>query len=171
LGGVSIHLADYSPEWSRQFARESGRIRAALTNRALLIEHVGSTSVAGLAAKPIIDIVLVVASSADEATYRPALESAGYTLHLREPPWHEHRLFKSADPQVHLHVFSKGCSEVARMLLFRDWLREHADDRATYERAKRELAQREWHRGQDYADAKTPVVAEILRRAGWVPAS
>ena len=131
----------------------------------LRTEHVGSTSVPSLAAKPIVDVLLVVADSADESAYVPPLESAGYRLHIREPHWHEHRLFKGPDTPVNLHVFSSGCPEIERMLLFRDWLRDHADDRELYEQTKRALAQREWKSGQDYADAKTPVVEEILTRA------
>jgi GrpB-like predicted nucleotidyltransferase (UPF0157 family) len=129
------------------------------------IEHAGSTSVPGLAAKPVIDIVLVVADSADENGYVPALESANYRLRTREPEWHEHRLFKGPDTNVNLHVFSSGCLEIDRMLTFRDWLRSHEADRELYERTKRSLAQREWNNVQEYADAKTAVVEEILERA------
>ena len=129
------------------------------------MEHAGSTSVPGLAAKPIIDIVLVVADSADEPAYAPPLEAAGYLLKIREPDWHEHRLFKGPDTDIHLHVFSFGCPEIDRMLLFRDWLRGNAPDRDLYIQTKRALAQQEWGRGQDYADAKTAVVKEIMARA------
>ena len=88
-----------------------------------LLEHAGSTSVPGLAAKPRIDIMLAVPDSADEPSYVPALEAAGYVLRIREPDWYEHRVFKGPDTDVNLHVFSAGCPEIARMLLFRDWLR------------------------------------------------
>jgi GrpB-like predicted nucleotidyltransferase (UPF0157 family) len=127
---------------------------------------VGSTSVPGRIAKPILDILLVVASSGDEDAYLPALESAGYSLRFREPHWFEHRLLNGPDTTINLHVFSAGCSEADRMLLFRDWLRGNAADRELYARTKRALAQREWERVQDYAGAKTAVVAEILARAG-----
>ena len=125
----------------------------------------GSTSVPGLAAKPVIDIVLVVADSADENTYVPALESAGYHVRTREPEWYQHRLLKGPDTNVNLHVFSSGCPEIDRMLMFRDWLRGNAGDRDLYERTKRQLAQGEWNKVQEYADAKTLVVNEILERA------
>lgn len=160
-----IVLADYDPEWLRQFAGEAAKIRAALGPRALAVEHAGSTSVPGLPAKPIIDIVLVVPDSSDEPSYVPALESAGYTLRIREPEWHQHRMLKGANPNVNLHVFSQGCEEVERMLRFRDWLRAHDDDRDLYARAKRELARRDWAYVQHYADAKTAVVEEIIARA------
>jgi GrpB-like predicted nucleotidyltransferase (UPF0157 family) len=162
---ATIELAEYDPAWLRLFEREETRIRAALGRRALRIEHVGSTSVPGLAAKPIIDIVLVVASSADEDAYVPPLENAGYVLRIREPDWFEHRLFKGPDTNVNVHTFSTGCREVERMIAFRDWLRTHDDDRELYESAKRELATRDWKYVQNYADAKTAVVEEILERA------
>ncbi len=160
-----IHLAEYDPDWPELFRREQVRIRATLGERILLLEHAGSTSVPGLAAKPVIDIVLVVPDSSDEASYVPALEEAGYVLRIREPEWFEHRLFKGPDTNVNLHVYSAGCDEVDRMLRFRDWLRTHDDDRARYERTKRELARREWAYVQTYADAKTAIVEEILARA------
>lgn len=160
-----IQLDDYDPDWPRLFDREAERLRGVLGERALLIEHAGSTSVPQLAAKPIIDMLLVVADSADEAAYIPDLEAAGYVLRIREPDWYQHRLFKGPDTNINLHVFSQGCSEVDRMLLFRDWLRAHPSDRQLYERTKRELAQQTWKYVQNYADAKTAVVAEIMARA------
>ncbi len=104
-----VQIADYNPEWPRLFEREAERIRAVLGNRVLLLEHVGSTSVSGLAAKPRIDILLVVADSANESAYIPSLEVAAYVLHIREPDWHEHRLLKGPDTAINLHVFSPGC--------------------------------------------------------------
>jgi GrpB-like predicted nucleotidyltransferase (UPF0157 family) len=160
-----IVLAEYDPAWPELFRREADRIRAALGERTLQIEHVGSTSVPGLVAKPIIDIVLVVADSADEDAYVPPLESAGYVLRIREPDWYEHRVFKGPDTNVNLHVFSRGCPEIERMLLFRDWLRRDDTDRDLYERTKRELARKKWKYVQNYADAKTAVVEEIVPRA------
>ena len=161
----SIELVDYDPAWPQLFAREAERVRAALGDGVRVLEHVGSTSVPGLAAKPRIDMLLVVADSTDEAAYMPALEAAGYVLHIREPDWYEHRMFKGPDTAVNLHVFSPGCPEIERMLLFRDWLRGNAADRHLYERTKRELARRTWAYGQHYADAKSPVVEEIIARA------
>lgn len=160
-----IELRDYDPTWSTLFAREEARIRAALGSRALMVEHAGSTSVPGLAAKPIIDIVLAVADSGNEAGYLPALEAAGYVLRIREPDDHQHRMFKGPDTDVNLHVYGQGCPEIQRMLRFRDWLRTHAEDRRLYENTKRELAQKDWTYVQNYADAKGAVVAEIMARA------
>lgn len=161
-----IQIVDYDPEWPRLFQREAERIRAVLGSRALLIEHTGSTSVPGLPAKPIIDIVLVVANSADEDAYVPLLEGAGYLLRIREPNWNEHRMFKGPDTEIHLHVFSAGCPEIIRMLRFRDWLRNNPGDRDLYAETKLALAQKDWKYGQNYADAKTSVIQEIMDRAG-----
>jgi GrpB-like predicted nucleotidyltransferase (UPF0157 family) len=160
-----VELIDYDPAWPGLFQREAERIRAVLGERAVLVEHTGSTSVPGLAAKPIIDITLAVPDSGDEKAYAPALAAAGYVLRIREPDWYEHRVFKGPDTSVNLHVFSEGCAEIDRMLSFRDWLRANAADRELYERTKRELAAREWKYVQDYADAKTAVVEEIVARA------
>ena len=160
-----IELAEYDPEWPRLYEREAERIGRALGARMLWIEHVGSTSVPGLAAKPLIDIVLVVADTTDEDAYVPPLEAAGYVLRIREPDWFEHRLFKGPDTNVNVHTFSEGCEEVDRMVGFRDWLRAHDEDRDLYLAAKRELAQQEWKYVQNYADAKSAVVREILARS------
>jgi GrpB-like predicted nucleotidyltransferase (UPF0157 family) len=163
-----IFLAEYDPAWPQLFAREAERIRAALGDQVVQLEHVGSTSVPGLAAKPRIDILLVVADSADEPSYVTPLEAAGYVLRIREPEWHQHRVLKGPDTDINLHVFSRGSGEIDRMLRFRDWLRAH-DDRALYERTKRDLATREWKYVQNYADAKTEVVEAILARAQAQP--
>jgi GrpB-like predicted nucleotidyltransferase (UPF0157 family) len=160
-----ITLVDYDSSWPALFEREERRIRQALGRTALRIEHTGSTSVPGLAAKPIIDITLVVPDSSDEASYVAQLEAAGYVLQIREPDWYEHRVFKGPDTNTNVHVFSAGCPEVERMVAFRDWLRANPDDRALYEKAKRKLAGRTWQHVQHYADAKTDVVEEILARA------
>lgn len=129
------------------------------------IEHVGSTAVPGLPAKPILDILLVVANSADEDAYAPAFDAAGYVLKIREPNWYEHRMFKGPGADINLHVFSAECPEINRMLRFRDWLRNNAADHHLYAETKRNLAQQEWEHVQSYADAKTGVIEEILGRA------
>jgi GrpB-like predicted nucleotidyltransferase (UPF0157 family) len=160
-----VLLAEYDSSWPDLYALEEARIRRALGKRALRVEHVGSTAVPGLAAKPVIDIVLAVADASDEPAYAPDLERAGYVLRVREPDWHEHRLLKDDEPAVHLHVFSGGCRELERMLRFRDRLRTDAGDRQLYEGTKRELAGRTWEHVQHYADSKSEVVEQILARA------
>lgn len=160
-----IEVVQYDAAWPRIYAAQEARIRAVLGTAALLIEHVGSTSVPGLPAKPVIDVQLAVRDSADEGAYRPALEQAGYRLVVREPDWFEHRMFKGADPETNLHVFSAGCPELGRCRLFRDWLRVSPQDIALYARTKQELARSEWAHVQNYADAKQAVIAEIMARA------
>jgi GrpB-like predicted nucleotidyltransferase (UPF0157 family) len=162
---ATILLAEYDPRWPETFRAERARIQAALAEAAVSIEHVGSTSVPGLVAKPIIDILLVVVDSSDEPSYVPALEAAGYRLRIREPEWFEHRMFKGPDADINLHVFGAGASEIERMLTFRDWLRCSGDDRDRYAGVKQELASREWRHVQHYADEKTAVVDEIMARA------
>jgi len=166
-----IVLLDYDPEWPALYAREEARIRGALVDRVLAIEHTGSTSVPGLAAKPIIDITMLVADVNDEAAWIPDLEAAGYVVRIREsePEWYDHRVLKGPDTNVNLHVFSDGCVELERMVGFRDWLRTHDDDRDLYERTKRDLVTRDWQYVQNYADAKTEVVEAIVARARLPP--
>ena len=160
-----ITLVEHDPNWFKLFVREAERIRRVLGAKALQIEHVGSTAIPGIMAKPIIDICLAVENSANEQTYVPDLEKAGYKLTIREPDWHEHRLLKGPDTNINLHVFSKGSMEIERMLLFRDWLRTNSEDRMFYARTKKELAQQKWKYVQNYADAKSKVVEEIITRA------
>ena len=161
----NIEISDYDPEWPRLYEREAARIRDVLGVRAVRLEHAGSTSVPTLPAKPIVDMVLEVPDSADEPSYLPDLEAAGYVLVIREPEWYEHRVFKGPDTNINLHVFSAGCEETDRMVLFRDWLRGYDADRELYASAKRELAARDWKYVQQYADAKTAIVTEIMSRA------
>ena len=163
-----IRLAEYDPAWPALFAREEARIRDALGDRVVRLEHTGSTSVPGLAAKPIIDITMTVADVTDEPAFAPDLEAAGYRVVIREhePDWYDHRVFKGPDTNVNLHVFSAGCVELERMVGFRDWLRTHVDDRELYEATKRDLVKRDWKYVQNYADAKGEVVEAIAARAG-----
>ena len=170
IGELKLHLSmiqliEYDSQWPALFEREAKRIRKALAERMLRVEHCGSTSVPGLVAKPLIDIVLEVADSADENSYVPALQAVGYVLRIREPGWFQHRMFKGPDTDVNLHVYSAGTAEVEHMLLFRDWLRSNQADRELYPCTKRELAHKTWRYVQHYADAKTEVIQEILVRA------
>jgi GrpB-like predicted nucleotidyltransferase (UPF0157 family) len=160
-----IELVPYHDTWPVQYDGEAQHVRATLGDRALRVEHVGSTSIPGLAAKPIIDMLLVVADSSAEAAYVPAMEHEGYTLRIREPEWYEHRLFKGPVANINLHVFSAGCVEIDRMIGFRDHLRADAGDRELYQLTKQELAARRWNYVQEYADAKTEVIETIIARA------
>ncbi len=161
----TITLVESDPNWPVLYHREAGRVRGALGAAVVQLEHVGSTSVPGLVAKPIIDILLVVRDSADEPSYVPALTGVGYRLVIREPDWFEHRLLKGPDTDVNLHVFTAGEHEVDRMLRFRDRLRTDAGDRELYAGTKRTLATQQWRHVQHYAQAKSEVVEQILQRA------
>jgi GrpB-like predicted nucleotidyltransferase (UPF0157 family) len=160
--GGFLPFSEYSEEWPRRYETERATITAALGDVILQIEHIGSTSVPGLAAKPIIDILVAVPNIDNEPAYRPLLEDAGYVLRVREPG---HRMFRTPERDVHVHLYTAGVPEIDADLLFRDWIREHAEDRARYEALKRELITREWDRMQDYADAKGPLIEEIKARA------
>jgi GrpB-like predicted nucleotidyltransferase (UPF0157 family) len=126
---------------------------------------VGSTSVPGLSAKPVIDVLMVVSDSTAEECYVPQLEKVGFFLRIREPDWFEHRLLKPSESEANIHVFSSGCVEVRRMLAFRDRLRTDESDRLLYQATKTRLAAQTWKYIQNYADAKSEIVEEILTRA------
>lgn len=175
IGGAEkrdIRIVDYDPGWPNKFETHAKTIVEAVGDSILRIEHIGSTSVPGLAAKPIIDILVEVPDSADESAYLPQLEAAGYSLRVREPEWNEHRMFRTPRQDVHVHVYSAGCPEIERNLTFRDRLRANADDRKRYEELKRELAARSWSDMNEYAAAKTAVIEKIIaaaRAAGEIP--
>jgi GrpB-like predicted nucleotidyltransferase (UPF0157 family) len=162
-----IEVVEYDPDWPARFERLARTIRAALGPVALSVEHVGSTSVRGLAAKPVIDVDVAVADPADETAYVPALESAGFTLVIREPWWHQHRCLTLDDPACNLHVFAADCPEIVRHRMFREWLTEHPEDRELYRRAKVAAAKETTSRGgrvMDYNREKEPVIREIYGR-------
>ena len=156
-----ITIVEYDPAWPARFAQERLRI-AELGSVAKRIEHIGSTAVPGLAAKPIIDILVTVDDVEDEACYVPTLEACGYVLRVREP---DHRMFRTPARDVHVHVWRCGGDDERRHLLFRDWLRGNAPDRDLYEQTKRELARRSWADMNYYAEAKSAVIVAILERA------
>ncbi|MGY3555258.1 GrpB family protein [Williamsia sp. R60] len=165
IGGIekrAIVLVPYDDAWPRAFERERRRIAAALGEVAIRIDHIGSTSIPGLVAKPVIDIDLSVADPDDEASYLPALESAGYRLRVREPG---HRMVRTASLDVHVHICRSGSDWERRHLLFRDWLRHDARDREAYGELKKSLAQRNWQDMNAYASAKGPLIEEITARA------
>lgn len=164
--GIQVVAAD--PSWPDAYARLAVRIREALGEGVLGLSHVGSTSVPGLAAKPVIDVDLTVADSADEDAWLPALEDAGFVLVVREPWWHEHRALVHDDPRCNVHVFSPDATEPVRHLLFRDWLREHPEDVELYAAAKADAAEETNAAGEhvmDYNARKEPVVHAIYDRA------
>lgn len=170
-----IEVAEPDAQWPQHYGAVAARIRAALGDRVLGLEHVGSTAVPGLPAKPVVDIDLTLADPRDEEAYVPDLAGLGLAHVLREPAWFEHRAFRRPigpdGPRVNLHVWGPRCPEVARHLLLRDWLRAHPEDRALYAEAKRSAARvtnaADGGRGgvvMDYNQVKEPVVREILDR-------
>ncbi len=163
-----IVIADYDPAWPRRFELERARIDAALGDVARRIEHIGSTAVPGLAAKPIVDVLVTVGDVYDASAFEPALVGAGYELRVREPA---HRMFRTPERDVHVHVWDVRDPEVDRHLAFRDRLRASPEDRVSYEQHKRTLARRDWSDMNHYAEAKSSLIEEILARAGAPQAS
>lgn len=168
IGGVetrAIEIVEYDPLWPERYARHARVIANALGERALRIEHIGSTSVPGLAAKPIVDMLVVVSNSADEDGYLPQLIAEGFELRVREPEFFQHRMFRTPARDVHVHVFSAGSPEIERYLTFRDRLRVNEEERQRYEQVKRRLASRSWPDVNAYAEAKTEVIEAIIAGA------
>ncbi len=168
IGGIEkreIEIAPYDPHWPKVFQTHATIIANALGSTASRIEHVGSTSVPGLGAKPIVDILLVVADSAVETSYRTQMEQAGYQLRVREPDFHEHRMFRTHERDVHIHVFSPTSPEIQRYLTFRNRLRTNCAEKQLYEQAKRKLAKEKWTDMNAYAEAKSEVVERIIGAA------
>jgi len=165
---TGIEITDPDPAWPRQYDDLAARIREALGWRVLQLEHVGSTSVPGLAAKPIIDIDLTVADPEREPDYVPALETAGFQLVIREPWWYGHRALQADEPRCNLHVFGPGSPEPVRHRIFRDWLRGNPAERDRYAAAKRQAASEANAGGEhvmQYNARKQQVIREIYRRA------
>lgn len=158
-----VELVTYDPGWPARYRAVTAGVRATLRDAVLDIDHVGSTSVPGLAAKDVVDIDLTVADPRHEDSYVPALEKLGYTLTVREPSFHEHRCLQLASPRVQLHVFGPDCPESIRHRMFRDWLRAHPEDRVRYEEAKRSAVSGGGH-VMDYNARKQDVIREIYDR-------
>jgi GrpB-like predicted nucleotidyltransferase (UPF0157 family) len=156
-----IMIVDYDLSWPERFESERVRLSGALGPLARAIEHVGSTAVPGLAAKPIIDVLVMVGDPEEESLLAP-IEAVGYELRVRE---RAHRMFRTRGRDVHVHLYGADDQEVQRMLGFRDRLRASSRDRSEYERLKRELARRSWPDMNAYADAKGPLIESILTRA------
>jgi GrpB-like predicted nucleotidyltransferase (UPF0157 family) len=164
IGGVErreLVLVPYDPAWADRFAAERARIADALGPAAVTIEHIGSTSVPGLAAKPIVDLLVTVVDVADEARYRPQLLAAGYVLRTREPG---HRLFRTPELDVHVHVLTDGVEAATAYLDLRDRLRTSAVARERYTAVKQAIIATGETDMNAYSDGKAVVIAAI--RAG-----
>ncbi|MCM0674979.1 GrpB family protein [Micromonospora phytophila] len=165
IGGIEhaeIRIVDYDPRWPDAFATHADRIRRALGPAARAVEHIGSTSVPGLAAKPIIDILVTVDDVEREDEYVTALDAAGYELRVREPG---HRMMRTPTRHVHIHILQPEDPACDDYRLLREWLRRDSADRALYAATKRDLARRDWTDTNAYADAKTDVITQINNRA------
>lgn len=152
---------DYDPSWPVRFQDERAKIMAALGAEAIRIEHIGSTAVPALAAKPIIDVLATVADIEDQPRYLPALQRAGYVLRVREPG---HRMVRTPELDVHVHIWPDVAPAVTRYLAFRNRLRSSIADRDLYATTKRRLAQQDWPTMDHYAYAKDDVILQILSR-------
>ena len=174
---AEIDVAEYDPRWPAQAQEISETVSAALSQRALRIEHVGSTAVPGLAAKPVIDLDLTVADPADERNWLPLVQGAGFVLTVREPWWHEHRMLRGGSrvddghvptggaTAVNLHVFGPDSPELVKHIVFRNWLRADESDRELYAAAKRSAAGGKAQRVMDYNARKEAVIRDIYQRA------
>jgi GrpB-like predicted nucleotidyltransferase (UPF0157 family) len=174
--GDPIKIAPYDPRWPGRFQTMRARLAEALGGTAMRIDHVGSTSIPGLAAKPIIDIQISVPDVEDEQAYVAPIESLGLALRWAEPG---HRYFRPPpglprDYQVHVCTIGSEWERVH--LLFRDYLRSHADVAAQYEALKHDLAARHTGERVAYNDAKAPLIDSTValatdwaRENGWRP--
>jgi GrpB-like predicted nucleotidyltransferase (UPF0157 family) len=174
-----IELAEYNPAWPAHAQDITARLEAALGVLAVRIEHVGSTSVPGLRAKPVIDLDVTVADPANEAQWLPQLEAVGYVLTVREPWWHEHRMLRGGHrpddgvaptdggPVANIHIFGVDSAEPIRNIVFRNWLRADPTDRALYAAAKSAAAAAggSSQHGMEYNARKQDTIREICRRA------
>ena len=166
IGGiekVNITIVDYRPEWVHEFEQHKKKIEQALGSIAIQIEHIGSTSVPDLAAKPIIDVVIAVKDASDESSYLQPLINAGYQLRVREPMFFEHRMVRTPNRDTHIHIFSEGCQEIERYLLLRQYLRDNESARKEYEALKRRFAEQSWDDMNAYAEAKTDIIERFIQ--------
>lgn len=165
VGGIealALELHTHDDRWPSTYLEHRRRIQDALAGCDVQIEHIGSTAVPGLAAKPIIDVVVTMDDITAEEDYLDALLDAGYELRVREPG---HRLVRTPERDVHVHLYERGDPAVAEYLLLRDHLRSDAQDRELYESTKRTLLSQRWDDMNAYADAKSDVILAIKARA------
>ena len=170
-----ISLTEASAAWPEQFVSLKARLASALGS-GVRIEHVGSTSIPGIAAKPIIDIQVSVPDLADESRFVPAIESVGIPLRMREPDL-GHVYFRDKQPRtVHIHVCQAGSKWERVHLLFRDYLRTHPEAARAYEDMKRAAAVAYGDDRIAYTEAKGPFIESVLAAAegwavqtGWTP--
>jgi GrpB-like predicted nucleotidyltransferase (UPF0157 family) len=163
----AVRIVDYDPGWAERAAEEIGRIEGAVGEAAVRVEHVGSTAVPGLAAKPIVDLQLAVAEVERRDLYVGALEGIGY-LFVPDPGSPDFHFFAkpAARPRsFHLHVCAAGSDDERRHLAVRDYLRAHPEEAARYGALKREVAARHPEDRLAYIAGKEEFVVALERRA------
>lgn len=177
--GDPIWIVPYDPAWPQQFQQLAQLLRTALGSVALRIDHIGSTSIPQLAAKPVIDVQISVADFEPLDAYRQPLEHLGYIFRADNPE-RTKRYFRESPGQrrVHIHVRRAGSFSEQFPLLFRAYMRTHPEAASEYARLKIELAQR-YNRVEDrhtYTDAKDPFIWQVVAQAdkwaqqtGWIP--
>jgi GrpB-like predicted nucleotidyltransferase (UPF0157 family) len=160
-----IYIAQYDPLWPREFEAEADRIIRACDDLPILLEHIGSTAVPGLSAKPIVDILAGVPPREPRAPYIAALVSIGYE-HLGAYGVPGRDYFRRGSPRTHhVHMFSWSSAAWKDHILFRDYLRAHPDVAQEYAVLKRELAATFADDRQRYTEEKSPFIKSVLRRA------
>ena len=162
----AVRLVEYDPRWATLYLEESARLRPALTPLGVTLEHVGSTAVPGLAAKPVLDILAGYDRAADLPACVTALQAAGY-LHRGEQGIPGREFFRRGEPRAyHIHLAERGGGFWTEHLAFRDALRAQPALRDAYDRLKHELAERYPHDREAYIEGKGPFVRDVLRRKG-----
>jgi GrpB-like predicted nucleotidyltransferase (UPF0157 family) len=164
-----IVIRDYDPSWPAQFEAERARVSGALGSIVVTIEHVGSTAVPGLAAKPIIDLLAGVESLPAARERVGAMRAIGYTHMAEYEAWlPDEMLFRKGPPGPwthHVHVMEPASARWDEFVLVRDHLRAHPDTAAAYAELKRALALRFGDDIEGFRAAKRPFLADVLRRA------
>ena len=161
----SITVVEFDREWPARFASWRDLIARSLGRSTLRIDHIGSTSVPGLMAKPIVDIQISVSDISDEERYVPELERLGVQLRSRDDLHRYFRPFADRPRNVHVHVCPAGSEWERRHLLFRAYLRANPAPRVVYVEAKREAARVWMDDGWAYTDAKSGVILDIMEEA------
>ncbi|MFJ8071401.1 GrpB family protein [Peribacillus sp. NPDC096447] len=168
--GQTVEIEDYNPNWVSEFQQEKARIMKVLKNDSLCVEHIGSTSVIGLGAKPILDIMAGVQQLDEADTFIEPLKSIGYEF-VPHKEFPERRFFRKGQWRAgthHLHIYRFGSEQWKNQLSFRDYLRSHPDVRKQYQELKLSLAQK--HPGDivEYTKAKAPFILNVMKNAKYL---
>lgn len=163
-----VSIVEPRDSWQKDGEALIQQIRDAIGPRAIRLDHIGSTSVGGMPAKPIIDVDLTIADPSKEEEWLPQLEDTGLILTVREPWWFHHRMLETPERDAHIHVFGPDSAEPLKHLVLRNWLRESEEDRQLYAQTKRDAAAETVARGEtlnEYNQRKQEVLRAIYQRA------